>query len=99
MRRLGLLDQKYRLRCPLTKGARRPTLHGMNEQYLFDFIDAVSDANTIILDYENGESDKQSAIDAWQNVICALDKMDDNQYNIQCRVNAISVIQLLREVD
>ena len=69
----------------------------MSEQYLFDFIDAVSDANLTMLDYENGESDKSSAIAAWQNVLCALDKLDDNQYNIQCRVNAISVIDLLRQ--
>jgi hypothetical protein len=69
----------------------------MDEQNLFDFIDAVSDANTIMIDYEDGESERQNAIDGWQRVLVCLDKLDDNIYNIQTRVNVMSVLNLLSE--
>jgi hypothetical protein len=69
----------------------------MNEQYLFDFIDAVSDANTIMLDYQNGYSELQNAIDGWQRVLACLDNLDNNQYNIQTRVNVLNVLTLLSQ--
>jgi len=81
----------------LTTHLGQPTLLGMDEQNLFDFIDAVSDANTIMIDYEDGESERQNAIDGWQRVLVCLDKLDDNIYNIQTRVNVMSVLNLLSE--
>lgn len=81
----------------MTTHLGQPTLLGMDEQNLFDFIDAVSDANTIMIDYEDGESERQNAIDGWQRVLVCLDKLDDNIYNIQTRVNVMSVLNLLSE--
>lgn len=70
----------------------------MNQDNIFAFIDAVSDANLALIRFENGERhERNEVIRAWERVLVCLDTLEDTEENRRTRENALQVLESLSD--